>query len=106
MPMQPGGIAPPPGPPGPPQGHPAFARQEPTPPPPPAPLSITPPPLPPDNPQTEEDRQKVARYEQWLTQQEKQINEQLQYCEKEISKLRRQKKVTLDELMLHVAFPN
>ena len=84
-----------PGPPGPPQGHPVFASQEPqSQPPPPVPQGEAPP-VPPDNPQTEEDRQKVARYEQWLTQQEQAINQQLQYYEKEISKLRKQKKVRM-----------
>ena len=73
--------------------HPALARQESTPPPPPAALNMTPPPQPPDNPQTEEDRQKVMRYEMWLTQQENDINKRLKYYEMEIAKIRKQKKV-------------
>ena len=73
--------------------HPAFVRQDSTPPPPPAALNMTPPPQPPDNPQTEEDRQKVMRYETWLTQQENDINKRLKYYEMEIAKIRKQKKV-------------
>jgi len=74
-------------------GHPALSQQEPPAPPPPQPLNVSPPPLPPDNPQTEEDRVKVQRYEEWLSQQEQNITQQLQYYEKEISRLRKQKKV-------------
>ena len=79
----------------PPQPHPALQPQQPPAVPPPPPLqNTTPPPLPPDNPQTDEDRQKAARYEHWLSQQEQDINTQLQYYEKEIAKLRKQKKVS------------
>ena len=74
-------------------GHPALATQESTPPPPPVALNMTPPPQPPDNPQTEEDRQKVMRYEMWLIQQENDINKRLKYYEMEIAKIRKQKKV-------------
>ena len=35
----------------------------------------------------------AARYEQWLEQQEANINNQLKYYETEIAKLRKQKKV-------------
>jgi histone-lysine N-methyltransferase MLL3 len=60
---------------------------------PPPPMNNAPaPPAPPENPQTEEDRIKVARYEQWLEQQEASINNQLKYYETEIAKLRKQKK--------------
>jgi hypothetical protein len=78
-----------------PSGHPALVRQEPTPTPPPEPLNMSPPPMPPDNPQTEEDRQKVARYEMWLSQQEDDINKRLKYYELEIAKLRKQRKVRI-----------
>merc|ERR550532_337998 len=59
---------------------------------PPPVVNIPAPPAPPDNPQTEEERRQVARYEQWLAQQETAINEQLNYYEKEITKLRKQRK--------------
>lgn len=91
--MQPGGVMQP-STSGVPQQHPALARQEPTPPPPPPPLAMTPPPPPPDNPVTEEDRMKVARYESWLKQQEQSISAQQNYYEKEISKLRKTRKVS------------
>ena len=84
--------------PGPPQRmpmeqHPAFMNKEPTPPPAPPPLnqkSMTPPP---ENPQTDEDKAKVARYEEWLNQHQNEINNHLAYYETEISKLRKQRKV-------------
>ena len=78
-----------------PEPHPALRRGGLTPPaPPPQPLNTTPPPSPPYNPQTEEDRQKVFKFEQWLDQQEQNIHQQLKYYETEISKLRKQKKVS------------
>ena len=61
-------------------------------PPPPPVVNIPAPPAPPDNPQNEEERRQVDRYEQWLRQQESAINEQLNYYEKEITKLRKQRK--------------
>ena len=42
----------------------------------------------------------AARYEQWLEQQEANINNQLKYYETEIAKLRKQKKVGLFILLL------
>ena len=61
--------------------------------PPPPPLVTTPaPPAPPDNPQNDDERRQVARYEQWMVQQEVAINEQLKYYETEITKLRKQRK--------------
>ena len=41
----------------------------------------------------------AARYEQWLEQQEANINNQLKYYETEIAKLRKQKKVSLYNLI-------
>ena len=72
--------------------HPALMRQDPTPPPPPA-LDSKPMTPPPENPQTEEERAHVVRYEQWLSRQEAAINQHLKYYETEISKLRKQRKV-------------
>jgi hypothetical protein len=73
--------------------HPALMRQDPTPPPPPPPLNNKAMSPPPENPQTDEEKAKVVRYEQWLSQQEQAINQQLRYYETEISKLRKQRKV-------------
>lgn len=75
--------------------HPALMRPQgdPSSPPPPPPLTDSPPPAPPDNPVTEEDRMKVARYEQYLSHQEQEINLRLKYYEDKISKLRKTKKV-------------
>ena len=67
-------------------------------PPPPPPLTDSPPPAPPDNPVTEEDRQKVVRYEQYLAHQEQEINMRLKYYEDKISKLRKNKKVILKKI--------
>jgi hypothetical protein len=39
---------------------------------------------------------KVQRYEEWLSQQEQNISQQLQHYEKEISKLRKMKKVSIN----------
>jgi len=47
---------------------------------------------PPENPQTDEDRAKVSRYEKWLGDQESAINQHLRYYETEISKLRKLRK--------------
>ena len=74
-----------------PMGQPQPGGSESRPAPPPV-LNILPPPAPPDNPQTEEERRQVARYEQWLVQNEAAINEQLKYYETEITKLRKQRK--------------
>ena len=84
------------------QGHPALVAagrpqgpptaSTPTPPP-PSQLNMTPPPCPPDNPQTDEDKAKAATYEKWLSEQDQAIEAQLNYYEKEISKLRKQRKV-------------
>ena len=74
--------------------HPALMRQEPTPPPPPPQLNTKPMTPPPDNPQTPEDKAKVQRYEQWLEQHTEDINTHLCYYETEISKLRKQRKVS------------
>ena len=63
--------------------------------------NIPPPPSPPDNPQTEEERRQVGRYEAWLVQQESFINQQLKYYETEITKLRKQRKVSV-ELSSHL----
>ena len=94
-----------PGPPGPgPQRmpmdqHPALMRQEPTPPPPPPQLNTKPMTPPPDNPITDEDKKKVVDYEQWLSQHHDDINQHLCYYETEISKLRKQRKVS-DKLQI------
>ena len=74
--------------------HPALVRPEMATPSPPEPMTLTPPPTPPENIQSDEDRQKLFEYEQWLTRQEAIFNEHLQYYEKEISKYRKTKKVT------------
>ena len=73
--------------------HPAFIRQEsiPTPPPPLNTKAMTPPP---ENPQTDADRAKVVQYEQWLNEHNKNIEEHLRHYETEISKLRKQRKVS------------
>uniref|UniRef100_A0A1B0CW28 PHD-type domain-containing protein n=1 Tax=Lutzomyia longipalpis TaxID=7200 RepID=A0A1B0CW28_LUTLO len=51
-----------------------------------------PPPLPPENVVTEQDRQIQMNYEQWLTQQNNALTEQLKYYETEVTKLRKVKK--------------
>ena len=64
-----------------------------TPPPAPPPLNQRGMSPPPENPQTDEDKTKVVRYEQWLNQHHEEINSHLAYYETEISKLRKQRKV-------------
>ena len=64
-----------------------------TPPPAPPPLNQRGMSPPPENPQTDEDKAKVVRYEQWLNQHHEEINSHLAYYETEISKLRKQRKV-------------
>merc|ERR1711997_869003 len=60
--------------------------------PPPPPLNTKPMTPPPENPQTDEDKAKVSRYEKWLGDQESAINQHLRYYETEISKLRKLRK--------------
>jgi len=48
---------------------------------------------PPENPQSEDDKQKAVRYESWLEQEDENINSQLKHYETEIAKLRKQRKV-------------
>ena len=59
---------------------------------PPAPCNLPAPPTPPENPQNDDERKQVWRYEQWLVQQEGSINQSLKYYETEITKLRKQRK--------------
>ncbi len=82
--------------PGPIDQHPALIRQDSNTQPPPPPLNTKPMTPPPENPETDEDKAKVHRYEQWLMQQEQAINEHLKYYETEISKLRKLRKVSLE----------
>ena len=51
-------------------------------------------PPPPENPQTDEERAHAVRYDQWLKRQEGAINDHLRHYETEISKLRKQRKVS------------
>ena len=76
--------------------HPALMRQDANTLPPPPPLNTKPMTPPPENPQTDEDRAKVVRYEQWLAEQEEAINKHLRYYETEISKLRKLRKVSVN----------
>ena len=90
-----------PGPPGGPQRmdqHPALMRQDSNSIPPPPPLNSKPMTPPPENPQTDEDKAKVSRYEKWLGDQESAINQHLRYYETEISKLRKLRKVRTNYL--------
>ena len=73
--------------------HPALMRQDSNTLPPPPPLNTKPMTPPPENPQTEEEKAKVMRYEAWLAEQEEAINKHLRYYETEISKLRKLRKV-------------
>ena len=57
-------------------------------------VSLPTPPVPPDNPTTDEEKEKLAKYETWLSAQEKGIQTQLQFYETEIAKLRKQRKVS------------
>ena len=57
-------------------------------------VSLPTPPVPPDNPTTDEEKEKLANYEKWLSDQEKGIQTQLQFYETEITKLRKQRKVS------------
>ena len=75
------------------QQHPALMRQDPTPPPPTA-FDTKPMTPPPENPQTDEERAHAVRYDQWLKRQEGAINDHLRHYETEISKLRKQRKVS------------
>ena len=86
------------------QQHPALMRQDPTPPPPPPfdPKPMTPPP---ENPQTDEERAHAVRYDQWLKRQEGAINDHLRHYETEISKLRKQRKVSSTLRYLRLYFP-
>ncbi|XP_071540275.1 uncharacterized protein trr isoform X3 [Panulirus ornatus] len=54
--------------------------------------TLPPPPLPPDNPQTDAERQQQIQYEQWLAQQHSLIATQQRFYETEITKLRKQRK--------------
>ncbi|KAG0715222.1 Histone-lysine N-methyltransferase trr [Chionoecetes opilio] len=54
--------------------------------------TLPPPPCPPDNPQTDAERQQQSQYEHWLTQQHNLITTQQRYYEAEITKLRKQRK--------------
>ncbi|XP_042236177.1 histone-lysine N-methyltransferase 2D-like isoform X2 [Homarus americanus] len=54
--------------------------------------TLPPPPHPPDNPQTDAERQQQLQYEQWLAQQHNLIGNQQRYYETEIIKLRKQRK--------------
>ncbi|KAK8388323.1 hypothetical protein O3P69_020366 [Scylla paramamosain] len=54
--------------------------------------TLPPPPLPPDNPQTDAERQQQSQYEHWLKQQHNLITTQQRYYEAEITKLRKQRK--------------
>jgi hypothetical protein len=56
-------------------------------------LQIPPPPTPPDNIVTEQDRQTVIAYEQWLSGQHQSLANQLQNLEMQVSKFRKAKKV-------------
>ena len=76
------------------QPHPALIRPDAQVPPPPPPFNVTPPPMPPENPQTEEDRQKEVQYQQWLDQKDQAITQRIKYYEKEISAVRKQRKVS------------
>ena len=54
--------------------------------------TLPPPPQPPDNPQTESERQQQVAYETWLAKQNNIIASQQRYFETEITKLRKQRK--------------
>lgn len=54
------------------------------------------PPTPPDVISNEQDRQTQLQYEHWLNNQSQVLNEQLQYYETEVLKLRKMKKVKLN----------
>ena len=68
-----------------------------TPPAPQLPPVLTAPPTPSYNfpPSSEEDRQKMQAYEQWLNQNEQNIGAQLKHYDEAIAKLRKHKKVSL-----------
>lgn len=50
------------------------------------------PPLPPENIVTEQERQTLINYEQWLTTQESVLNDQMNYYQLEVQKLRKTRK--------------
>jgi len=54
---------------------------------------IPPPATPPDNIVTDQDRQVVAAYEQWLSSQHQALTNQLSNLEMQVSKFRKAKKV-------------
>ncbi|CAL4174230.1 unnamed protein product, partial [Meganyctiphanes norvegica] len=54
--------------------------------------TLPPPPVPPDNPQTDGERQQQNQYEYWLSQQHNLITTQQRHYETEITKLRKQRK--------------